>query len=269
MTTRLSTVFLLIISCNEGILSESILSGSGTGTGNHIESTETSQITTSNSYTLDTYFETSGTGGMSGSGGTNLCGNGVIDANEECDDEEKCYNCLTDRLIFVTSLTRNGNMGGILNADLLCNQLVLNPNNPWITPEDFINQKREMRAWLSDFTGPIDRFNLAKGRYVRVDNKVVVEKGIDLLDSNLINPINIDEKGQIVENYVWTNTSNEGVPYSELNSCENWMTSSAFLNSTVGWSNSVDSNWIFSNSGVNPQLCAFDYHIYCVEADQE
>lgn len=245
--------------------------GDGSGSGDLETSTGAIGTTSGGSSGGSTEGGTSlSSGSASGSSGgiDSYCGDGILDVDlgEECDGGLRCYDCLLDRLVFVTSTQQKGNFGGIESADDICNMLAVNPDNPWITPEEFMSEKRIMRAWLSGPLGVVDRFSLGKGRYVRTDGEVVVWQGSALIGGTLENPIVKDEKGQVQENYVWTNTKENGVPFSGVDHCDGWTNSSAFLSSTVGWSGSTNSEWSHSKSGVNPQLCAFAYHIYCVEA---
>lgn len=262
MSVNQSIIFcFLIFSCSEK-KSEYFLSGS------EEESSSAAETSGSTSGSSGSGFDNSGSGGMSGSVGFDRCGDAVIDVDlgEECDGGERCNDCLIDRLVFVTKYSHKGNLGGIEIADELCNKLIVNSSNPWITPEDFIKEKRIMKAFLSDSNNnPFENFNMGKGRYVRIDNEIITLTGNDLLNNKLLNPINTDEEGNLVNDYVWTNTNEKGLTVSDIDNCENWTDDSVFFNSFVGWSGSSDSNWVISKSGINPRPCSAEYHIYCVE----
>ena len=56
-----------------------------------------------------------------------VCGNGIVEGEEECDDpgQTACYKCVRDRLVFVTSSSSfNGNFGvEAADIDYDCNML--------------------------------------------------------------------------------------------------------------------------------------------------
>jgi archaellum component FlaF (FlaF/FlaG flagellin family) len=209
-----------------------------------------------------TIGDSSGTGGYSGGG--SQCDNGILEINEECEGSVRCNNCLRDRLVFITSVAKSGNLGGIKGADELCDYLAKSATNPWITPNDAEKEKRHWQAWLSGFEAVNERLIFGKGRYVRVDNKVVVNSGLQFYEGKLEIPINLDESGQNVKNYAWTNTFYDGTIVSN-ESCKNWTSFSAFDSSIVGWSDKMDQEWTVADNGVNPTLCSLQFHLFCVE----
>lgn len=176
----------------------------------------------------------------------------------ECNDGPRCNNCLLDRLIFVTSFSYQGDFGPLAVADEICQNLL---------PSKYLSDNRIMRAWLSGQSYDAGtRFIRGKGRYLLIDDQtVVVDSGDDLIKGNLLNPIFMDENGDIREVPVWTNTSANGTSLSSNMNCKNWSTSSVFENAWYGWSTATDFQWTKRDVLSNPEVCAFYAHIYCVE----
>ena len=173
-------------------------------TGTSTSATETSaaqgtsgaNVSTSDSTSGD--GETSGASGEAGSSSTGpslpVCGNGILEADEDCDDGnatpgDGCQECALDSLIFVTSERYQGfALDGLYGADQRCRSLAAKADLP-----RFLTFK----AWLSTPTmSAADRMLHSRGRYVLV-NGLVVAQNWDALTSDILeNPIMVDESSQ-------------------------------------------------------------------------
>jgi hypothetical protein len=120
------------------------------------------------------------------------------------------------KLVFVTSLTYTGNLGGPLGADAICAQLA---NDAGLTG-------RQWTAWISSINSSVlDRWNGGFTPYRMLDGRLVATGLEELITSGPRVPININEYGVSVVNgseqaLVWTGTSPTG-SWSGLD-CGGW-----------------------------------------------
>lgn len=174
------------------------------------------------------------------------CGDGVLDADrEECDfgdlngtgpmgwDLPGCtLGCRwVARIVFVTSATYTGDLGGLSGADLKCRNLATAAG---------IDNAKTFRAWLSDgFEWPASRFQqtgLVGAPYVLLDGRIIAWNFNGLVDSGPYTGISITEQGEaVVERQVWTNTSAFGERFSPVDHCDHWTSSAFDLSARVGW----------------------------------
>jgi cysteine-rich repeat protein len=121
------------------------------------------------------------------------CGDGVLKVDvEECDDgnadaDDACVDCkipaLPFRLIFVSSVSYDGKMGGLAGADLACQTLA----SAAMLPGKYL-------AWLGDQAAwPANRMTKADVPYIRTDFTMVAKHWTDLTDGTLIAPIDKTE----------------------------------------------------------------------------
>ncbi|MBZ5711926.1 DUF4215 domain-containing protein [Nannocystis pusilla] len=110
----------------------------------------------------------------SSTGATAVCGDGIVEAPEECDDgnadpDDNCASCLRARWVFATSMLLSPELiGGLAGADSLCAQLALQAGlgDNW----------QSYRAWLSDsHESAGERIFAGLGRYRRRDGVVIAE----------------------------------------------------------------------------------------------
>lgn len=193
------------------------------------------------------------------------CGNGQIDPGEECDGDPGCGpKCIPDRLVFLSSVSLVGALGGVDGADILCNQLASNAG---------IVVEGKFWAWLGEYvngvdTSPATHIPFLPGRYVLITGDVVVEKYEDLYFSDqegyLLHPVNRTEAGMKFQERVWTNVgkyTGNVLNYSLSEHCQGW-TSTARLNYGIqGSSGAVDFMWTQGSQGE----CSSSARIYCFE----
>ncbi len=202
-----------------------------------------------------------------------FCGDGHVDPDqyEECDDGEvvsdTCVWCQRPRLIFLTStLLKGGKINGLTGADAYCRSLALKaqqevPDSPIVDPTNF-------KALLSSSTESIfDRHFVGKGPYRLVNGLTVANKFADLFNgTQLINPINVNERSETMHFNVWTGTAADGTPYPGITYCGDWNDVNGTAN--YGRSDSVDVEWIDAISDVNPDSdCYSNRPIYCAEQE--
>lgn len=190
------------------------------------------------------------------------CGDGVVDAGEECDlGEEKnggeAYTC-TDActwdgvIVFLSSAMYVGSLGGLEGADALCQTLAADAG---------LSAPLEYRAWLSiDGQVAKSRIPLVEQPYVRLDAKKIATKSSDLLDGKLLNPITITESMDEVElGLVWTNTTSGGLAVSTFDDCKSFSDGTADEKGYFGLAGQTDGKW--TNAGLT--YCEKEAHLYC------
>ena len=133
-----------------------------------------------------------GTGSVGGCGepGTTcndgLCFNGA--ASGVCDQNGKCRtepSASGDCLVFVTSSTQDGNLGGLAGADAICQRSA-----------DAAGLKGSFKAWLSDSRqSAAQRLTHSSVAYVDTRGHVIASDWTDLTDGTLSRAITLDEKG--------------------------------------------------------------------------
>jgi cysteine-rich repeat protein len=206
--------------------------------------------------------ESSSTGDDTTSGTTTqapVCGDGVVEGDETCDDMNKvpddgCNNmCAKDSLIFVTSQVYPGAINGLAGADQRCRMLAAIAGLPRFDT---------FRAWLSTAeSSAADRLLHSRGRYVLVNTLVVAENWDGLVSGTLLHPINVDEMSQTQSIRSWTGTLFTGEPAFGSDFCDGWTTFSGDLTGSTGIVPAVDATWSFFGE----VSCDADLHLICVE----
>lgn len=187
------------------------------------------------------------------------CGDGFVRAgHEECDDQNNevgdgCYQCWEDRLVFITSETFQGNLGGLAGADGLCQAAAEATELPG-----------SFKAWLSSGEDmPLTTMVHAQGVYRRVDGVVIARGWHDLTDELIDATISVTELGEPVELGSWTNTEASGVVAADPSDCNGWTTID--LKGRWGSAQSIEPAWSnYINDLVNPGSCAAKRSLYCV-----
>ena len=249
-------------SSSTGDLLETSDSSTGSTTTSGTETSTTDENASSSSDSSDT-SETSDSSttdsNSTGSPGP-VCGNGLLEDGETCDDGNEiagdgCQECAKDSLIFVSSETYKGYaIGGLHGADQRCRSLAAKAGLP--RPETF-------RAWLSTPTMSAgERLVHSRGRYVLVNGLVVASNWDGLTGEPLQTAIMVDENSQTQDYVAWTGTlaSGEAAPGSDF--CGEWDDNSGkTLFGGTGLTASADSTWSFFED----DLCWSDSHLYCVQ----
>lgn len=168
--------------------------------------------------------------------------------------------CRPQKYVFATDAKHNGNFIGVDPANNLCMAAAITAQLP---PGDY-------RAWLSAGEKfPASTF-LVDGVFKLRQGGVVAYSLDDLLDGNLVAPINRTEYGELlapspacnqsVEYAVWTGTSASGE--EQLPNCNNWTSGGDAPTGLVGDANSTSETWSATNCTA---LCNTALPIYCVQ----
>jgi hypothetical protein len=196
------------------------------------------------------------------------------DASDGCAEPETADEVLDLRLtetcnvvggsciVFVTSTTHTGNLGGLAGADQICQALA-----------DQAQLGGTFKAWLSDSTtNARDRLTRAKVPYMRTDNVQVAVDFTDLTDGGLAAPLLVDERGlplTATTRTVWTATRTDGtrcplVVNNPLLSCNDWAPSTG--HAPIGNAGRPDATWTQVGTECDgTQSCAQTGRLYCFE----
>ena len=194
-------------------------------------------------------------------GAENYCDNGTCKGltGTACTTHEECSTslcfrdvCTAAKLVFVSSSSHTGNLGGLSGADSICQGLASSADLPGT-----------YKAWLSDSTqSPSTRFAKSTIPYIRVDGAVVALNWTDLTDAQLSNPIVLDENGALhPEVYVQTGTRVQGQAEMDIYLCEGWHTAALTVRRYIGISAYTDNRWTnnFDTS------CYMPIQMYCFQ----
>jgi hypothetical protein len=153
-------------------------------------------------------------------------------------------------LIFVSSISYNGNLGGLSGADQKCQTLATQAG-----------LSGTFKAWLSSSTTSAStRITHASVPYIRFDGVIIANDWTDLTDGKLIVPINLTEYGTIAStSNVWTNTTASGGIASSTNTCSNWGATSGL--GIRGQNSSTSGAWTYKGS----TKCSSFLLLYCIQ----
>ncbi len=123
-----------------------------------------------------------------------------------------------ERTVFVTSVSFNGNLGGLTGADDKC-QAEADGSASIVPSGTYL-------AWLSDGTdSPDTRFTKSAHPYVLPDGTKIAEDFTDLTDGSILHAINIDPTGEPFGlQRFWTGTNADGTTAGYVNLCDKWTT---------------------------------------------
>jgi cysteine-rich repeat protein len=185
------------------------------------------------------------------------CDDGNADPNDSCVD---CKNALAFRLIFLSSVTFTGNMGGLEAADAQCQALA-----------GAAKLKGKFLAWLGDADEwPENRMIKSDVPYLRTDFTLVAKNWADLVDGAIAAPIDRNEAGVMAPlgmgpcgmgPVVHSNIAGNGVLTDPKGTCGDWeseagTTSAGQLGMNVG-----GGLWTYG-CVIN---CSYKAPIYCVQ----
>jgi hypothetical protein len=148
-------------------------------------------------------------------------------ADIDDDETDMPIPAFEDQIVFITSETYTGNLGGVLGADAKCQTLAGQAGLPGL-----------YLAWISDYNAnnePAARFNkYFLRRYVLADGvTVVADDWDDLTDGYLHYPINMDENRFFVSDHrTFTNVNWDGTVRNfsvEPSDCQGWTSEEDWL----------------------------------------
>lgn len=165
----------------------------------------------------------------------------------------------TPKVVFVSSLTYNGNLGGLAGADAECQRLA---QSAGLTGT--------YRSFLSDgTTAAISRISRS-GPYSRRDGLRVADDWNGLSAGVLQNPISLNELGAAVSpspNLTWTGTTFTGTPSPRT--CSGWTTSGIATGPSdtarLGDVGQFDSTTDWEGSGENLNCNLAIGRLYCIQ----
>lgn len=215
---------------------------------------------------------------------TPTCHDGVQNGDEDGVDcgGASCGACSCETrgecIMFVTSTSFGGNLGGLAGADSLCN---LRAAEAALVGT--------YQAWLCDgITAPADRSLKASVPYRRTDGALIASNWADLTDGSLANPINRDQHGNDLSAtspfLPWTYVTSAGTcddetylspgsgPCPAFSNCKTncannganngWTSGSGLAQGSKGDINATNGNWTDGVTG----LCSTPAErIYCIE----
>jgi len=192
------------------------------------------------------------------------CGDKVHQLDdEECDaldpelaDGSKCVSCTWNaNLLFVSSETYTGDLGGLAGADATCQALADGAKLP---------STGRFRAWLSDGeNSPLTRFGPPlEGAFILPNGTQVAASWAGLIsNADLNSTINVNElKVQVPKPHrVWSNTGADGSSLEGLD-CNGWSVGDDSAKGSYGNLAAQDVEWTDSSS----LQCNKYYRLYCV-----
>ena len=194
------------------------------------------------------------------------CGDKVIQApQEECDDGDQngdqgmCTGgcAWNGSIVFATSKTYSGALGGIAGADDKCNTVAMEAGVP---------NAGSFMAWVGDSgTWPAKRMTPSPGRYLLRDGTVIASSWADLVDGALAAPIDRDETGaplpQGSSRFAWTGVLSNGTASDPDKQCKGWKDEGKDQPGRRGSLDATDFTW--SSAGDFP--CWTQARLICVE----
>ncbi len=155
------------------------------------------------------------------------------------------------RIIFVTSQTFDGNIGGLLKADAACQQMAKDAHY-W--------NWQGYKAWLSDSqTQAVNRLTHSAVPYITSRGTIIAANWDGLVTGLLDNLVKYDEYGACVDSEIWTGTAADGSTASKT--CNDWTSAKGRHSGTFGLSTNVNQGWTLE--GEAP--CNTPARLYCVE----
>jgi hypothetical protein len=167
----------------------------------------------------------------------------------------KCPQTSGPGLVFISSQSYNGNMGGLIGADNKCQALAAAAGLPGV-----------FKAWLSDGNdSPSNRFTHNASGYILLNGVSIAQSWDSLLVGALLSPISVDEHGNSVTLplSVWTNVdAYSGGPYS-TNTCNLWTGESVGKWGMSGEAFEGVQSTAWSRNGL--QACYSPAYLYCFQ----
>jgi hypothetical protein len=192
------------------------------------------------------------------------------DPKSECAGASSCFAgaCQTGTVVFVTSATYNGNLGGLAGADAICQS---HADNACLTGTYL--------PWLSTAsTSPSARFPHQAVPYRLVGGTKIADNWGDLTDITLDAPIGLDELGNPAPasdpvtcgveqtDLVYTGTYYDGTRFldSAPTQCGDWTTTTG--DAGWGYRNEINNLWSLGcSSNGQGNVCFVQAPIYCFQ----
>lgn len=164
------------------------------------------------------------------------------------------------KIVFVTSGSFGGNLGGIEGAHQKCQQAAESADLPG-TYYAWIGLPPE--SAYGEFWQPMDWFSRPLSAYVTTGGEVVAGSFDELVDSGPQVPIVLDENGQAVgsQSYAWTNVSAGGEALYD-HYCDGWTSNSDL---SFGMTGLVGVEGGFTWSAFMQADCSQQQHLYCFQ----
>jgi hypothetical protein len=167
--------------------------------------------------------------------------------------------------VFVTSLSYDGNLGGVTGADAKCQERANSANLGGI-----------WKAWITTATtiDVANSFVHSNNPYKLLDGTLIANNWTDLTDQTLLHSINMTEYREVVDrvqNYwnVWTNTGTSGHIYDTQTdlTCANWTSNLAARTGRGG--STAETNYRWTASEYTGHQCNTQARLYCFEQISE
>jgi hypothetical protein len=163
-----------------------------------------------------------------------------------------CISCEHKQLVFVTSATYTGAMGGLSGADQACDNLAKSAGRPGT-----------FRAWLSDSSTDA-RDRVTGGPWYTVHNGLVACDIAELTTTGVRRPLNLTEKGGASPtSLVWTGTDYDGTAdaHAEHDLCSDWTSAVDSPEALVGRSDLTGKLFTMTQSA----WCSHSLAVYCFQ----
>ncbi len=235
--------------------------GSGDGDGTAAGTSSGVASSTGQDGTTTTGSQTTGTQTTgSHTTGAPICGDGVVEGDEECDDQndspaDGCLaNCTREWLVFITSEPfTKGDIKGLVGADYQCRHRAA---------KLFLPNAERYRAWISTSkVHAADRLYHARGPYKLINGLQVAASWDALIAGPLDNPINVSELSETVNTPVFTGTAPSGFATPNTTHCDDWTNADWTNFAWYGASTEVNGDWTMAVE----VDCGAHAGLYCFE----
>ncbi len=143
-----------------------------------------------------------------------------------------------EKTVFVTSVSFNGNLGGLTGANDKCQAQADGPAS--VVPSG------TYLAWLSDETdSPATRFTKSTHPYILPNGTKIAEDFTDLTDGSILHAINMDSTGKALGGVqpFWTGTKADGTTAPISVTCTGWKDPLPYHKGMHGQTHLTDSSW--------------------------